>query len=65
MSRKRILFVDDETHILDGLQNLLRKQRTQWDMVFALGGPQALAELQHAPIDVTLWARPKYAELTS
>jgi HD-like signal output (HDOD) protein len=52
MIRKRILFVDDEAHILDGLRDLLRKQRHQWDMTFTLGGEQALAELQKAPCDV-------------
>lgn len=51
---KRILFVDDEQRILDGLQGLLRKQRKQWDMVFALGGQQALTELERGPFDVVV-----------
>jgi HD-like signal output (HDOD) protein len=49
---RRIVFVDDEQGVLDGLQNLLRKQRKQWDMVFALGAPAALAELAQKPADV-------------
>lgn len=49
---RRILFVDDEQNVLDGLQNLLRKQRRQWEMVFALGGQAALDELAKAPFDV-------------
>ncbi len=49
---KRILFVDDEPRILEGLQNLLRRQRRKWDMVFALGGEHALEELKKAPFDV-------------
>jgi HD-like signal output (HDOD) protein len=52
MNRKRILFVDDEPHLLDGLRNLLRKQRTHWDMTFALGGQHALAAFRRAPFDV-------------
>jgi len=52
MNRKRILFVDDEPHLLEGLRNLLRKQRTQWDMAFALGGQGALAAMREAPFDV-------------
>lgn len=52
MNLKRILFVDDEPNVLDGLQNLLRKQRRQWDMVFALGGQAALAELAKGAFDV-------------
>jgi putative nucleotidyltransferase with HDIG domain len=51
---KRILFVDDEPHVLSGLQNLLRKQRHEWDMVFALGGDAALEELRNAPFDVVV-----------
>jgi putative nucleotidyltransferase with HDIG domain len=51
-SPHRILFVDDELSILEGLQNLLRKQRHVWDMVFSLGGEAALAELQKGPFDV-------------
>jgi HD-like signal output (HDOD) protein len=49
---KRILFVDDEPNVLSGLQNLLRKQRGEWSMAFAVGGQEALAELAKAPYDV-------------
>ena len=52
MSLPRILFVDDEANILDGLRNLLRKHRRVWDIVFALGGQAALAEMERAPVDV-------------
>ncbi len=51
---KRILFVDDESQILEGLQNLLRKNRRQWDMKFALGGEAALEELAKSPFDVVV-----------
>jgi len=49
---KRVLFVDDDVSILDALRNLLRKQRHEWDMVFALGGVAALSELGKGPFDV-------------
>ncbi|MES1206147.1 MAG: response regulator [Pseudomonadota bacterium] len=49
---RRILFVDDEQHVIDGLRNLLRKQRREWDMVFALGGQAALGEMAKTPVDV-------------
>ncbi len=49
---KRILFVDDEPQILEGLQNLLRRQRSKWEMVFALGGEKALEILEQGPFDV-------------
>lgn len=51
---KRILFVDDEQPILDGLRNLLRKQRKDWEMVFALGADAALAACARSPFDVVV-----------
>jgi YesN/AraC family two-component response regulator len=48
---KRILFVDDEPSILNGLRLLLRKQRNTWDMVFVGSPREALAELDKAPFD--------------
>lgn len=51
---KRILFVDDEPRILDGLRRMLRGNRREWEMVFALGGEAALAELQDATFDVVV-----------
>lgn len=49
---RRILFVDDEPNVLDGLKNLLRKHRRRWDMTFALGGQAALDEMARASVDV-------------
>lgn len=51
---KRILFVDDEPNILDGLQRTLRAQRQEWEMAFAPGGEAALAMLAAAPFDVVV-----------
>lgn len=49
---KRILFVDDEPNILEGLRNLLRRHRHKWDMTFAPGGPAALELLKTQNFDV-------------
>lgn len=49
---KRILFVDDEPMVLGGLRNMLRSQRREWDMVFAPGPEEALAELERASFDI-------------
>jgi HD-like signal output (HDOD) protein len=49
---RRILFVDDEPKILDGLRRLFRPQRFEWDMAFAEGGEAALALLDQSPFDV-------------
>jgi HD-like signal output (HDOD) protein/CheY-like chemotaxis protein len=49
---KRILFVDDEPHVLEGLRGVLRKQRRVWDMTFVASGEAALQALEAAPADV-------------
>jgi HD-like signal output (HDOD) protein len=50
--KRKLLFVDDEPRILEGLQNLLRKHRSKWDMTFVTSAQQALAELEKSPYDV-------------
>ncbi len=52
--RPRILFVDDEENVLQGLRRLLRQRREQWDMVFAKSGAQGLALMQTQPMDVVV-----------
>ena len=51
---QRILFVDDEQHVLDGLRNLLRARRREWDMRFACGGEAAFALLASETFDVVV-----------
>jgi DNA-binding NtrC family response regulator len=53
-SRKRILFVDDEPALLAGLEKLLRRDRTRWEMVFVLGGHRALEEIRRCPFDAVV-----------
>ena len=54
MTGSELPFVDDERSILQGLQDLLRRQRKDWDMAFALGSQAALDELARAPFDVVV-----------
>lgn len=54
MSRMRILFVDDEEHVLDGIRNLFRRQRHVWDMAFETSGEAALETLGQRPFDVVV-----------
>jgi len=54
VGRRRILFVDDELNILEGLRDLLRKHRHEWEMVFARSGAEALAQLERGSFDVIL-----------
>jgi putative nucleotidyltransferase with HDIG domain len=51
---KRILFVDDEPLVLQGLQRSLRSMRSQWEMEFAEGGAQALDIMARLPFDVVI-----------
>jgi len=53
-NKKRILFVDDETNIIDGLKRMLRKQQGEWDMSFSSNGEEALAIAQEQPLDVVI-----------
>jgi putative nucleotidyltransferase with HDIG domain len=49
---RRVLFVDDEANVLDGLRRMLRPLRGEWDMRFAAGGAEALAAMGREPADV-------------
>ncbi len=49
---KRVLFVDDEVDVLDGLRDALRRYRRTWRMRFVTGGAAALAALEAEPADV-------------
>ncbi|MER3474355.1 MAG: two-component system response regulator [Armatimonadota bacterium] len=50
--KRRILFVDDEPNVLQGLQRMLRPMRSEWEMEFAGGGEEALQKMEQAPFDV-------------
>ncbi len=50
--RRRILFVDDEQKVLDGLRRMLSPMRKEWDMVFAPGAKEALEILVLDPFEV-------------
>jgi len=49
---KRILFVDDEPKVLQGLQRMLRPMRHEWEMAFSPSGQEALDALSKQPFDV-------------
>jgi HD-like signal output (HDOD) protein len=50
----RILFVDDEQSVLDGLRRMLFAMRREWHMAFATSGQEALGFLEAAPYDVVV-----------
>lgn len=51
---KRVLFVDDDVPLLDGLRVRLHALRSRWDMVFVESAARAIAEMEHRPCDVVV-----------
>jgi HD-like signal output (HDOD) protein/ActR/RegA family two-component response regulator len=54
MALKRLLFVDDDPNILQGLQRMLRPMRHEWEMHFAAGASEALKVLTRDSFDVVV-----------
>jgi len=52
--KARILFVDDEQKVLEGLERMLHSMRKEWHMTFINSGKDALAIMQHLPFDVVI-----------
>jgi len=50
----RILFVDDEANILDGMRRSMYHMRGEWQMRFANSGAAALEQLASEPADVVV-----------
>jgi len=51
---KRILFVDDEPNILQGLKRMLHDMHKDWDMTFVESGEEALAIMEHKTFDAVI-----------
>ncbi len=51
---KRILFVDDEPRVLEGMKRMLYPYRNDWDMVFVSSGAEALQQLSQSHFDVLI-----------
>jgi len=49
---KRVLFVDDDQNILDGIKRTLHGMRTEWQMAFSASGEEALKRLEESEFDV-------------
>lgn len=47
--KKRVLFVDDEQNILQGLKRMLRPFLSEWDISFANSGQEALEIIKKTP----------------
>ncbi|HEX3720000.1 MAG TPA: response regulator [Verrucomicrobiae bacterium] len=49
---KKLIFVDDEPRVLQGLQRQLHDMRREWDMQFVDSGAKALALMARQPVEV-------------
>jgi len=54
MDKRRILFVDDEPNILDGLRRMLRSMRKEFELCFAESAKEALALMNENEFDVVV-----------
>lgn len=54
MDKRRILFVDDELNILDGLRRMLRSMRKEFELCFAENAREALALMNENEFDVVV-----------
>lgn len=52
--KKRVLFVDDEVNVLQGLKRMLRPLRHEWEMYFTDSGEKALLALEKAKFHVVV-----------
>ncbi|MFQ5718004.1 MAG: HDOD domain-containing protein [Acidobacteriota bacterium] len=51
---KRVLFVDDEERVLDGIRRMMRSMREEWAMEFAASGAAALEVMEKHPFDIVV-----------
>jgi HD-like signal output (HDOD) protein/ActR/RegA family two-component response regulator len=50
----KILFVDDDPHVLAGLRRMLHGMRHEWETAFVPGGREALELLDREPFDLVI-----------
>ncbi len=53
-NRIKLLFVDDETNVIQGLKRMLYSMRNEWDMSFCTSGEEAIKILASQPVDVLI-----------
>ena len=50
----RVIFVDDEPRVLEGLKRMLRPKRNEWQMTFVGSAAEALNALKKEPCEVVV-----------
>ena len=51
---RRVLFVDDESRVLDALRRMLHADRGRWEMAFAISGDAALQACEAGSFDIVI-----------
>jgi len=51
---KRVLFVDDEPAVLDGIRRVVKSKDNEWEVAFAPDGNAALTLIEATPFDVVV-----------
>ena len=51
---KRIVFIDDQQEVLDGMRVRLRRRRREWDMRFYTSGSEAIEDLEGEHCDLVV-----------
>jgi HD-like signal output (HDOD) protein len=54
MNKLNILFVDDDSNIIQGLKRMLYSSKDKWNLYFALSGQQALDILKDERVDIVI-----------
>jgi YesN/AraC family two-component response regulator len=54
VSAIKVIFVDDEPRVLEGLKRMLRPKRNEWDMTFVNSAQEALDALRKQPREVVV-----------
>jgi HD-like signal output (HDOD) protein len=54
LSAIRVIFVDDEPRVLEGLKRMLRPKRNEWQMTFVGSAAEALNALKKEPCEVVV-----------
>jgi len=54
MKKKRVLFIDDEPNVLDGLRRMLHAERDRWDMQFVGSADGALDQMRTRDFDAVV-----------
>ncbi|MDP2036289.1 MAG: hypothetical protein Q8L04_02825, partial [Ignavibacteria bacterium] len=54
IAKPKILFVDDEQQIIDGIRRIFYPFRNEWDIFYALSGEEALKIIDDNTINVVV-----------